>query len=90
MNLPVIYSDLSAKEKGKVRDEYIKLQKGKCYFCNLDLKEEPIKELKITKELFPPNFFKYQIHLHHDHESGLTLVVVHNYCNAVLWEYLGE
>jgi hypothetical protein len=44
----------------------------------------------INQILFPKSFFKYPVHLHHCHKTGLTLGAVHHYCNAYLWQYLGE
>ena len=90
MKLPVNYSELTTEERREVRNEYVKLQKGKCHFCHLDLKVEPPQDLEINEDLFPPNFFKYPVHLHHSHDSGMTIGAVHNYCNAVLWEYHNE
>jgi hypothetical protein len=45
---------------------------------------------KINVDLFPPNFFKWPVHLHHDHRTGMTIGAVHCRCNAVLWQYHGE
>jgi hypothetical protein len=93
ITLPANYTSLTPKQKREVREKYIELQKGLCYNCNYPLYKEPpeyIKQLEITPKLYPPNFFKYPVHLHHSHETGLTLGAVHNYCNAILWEYFGE
>lgn len=90
MRLPVNYNKLDWRERKSVREKYIEDQDGKCHFCNRLLSEEPEKDYSITKPSFPPNFFKYPIHLHHDHETGMTIRAVHCYCNAVLWEYFGE
>jgi hypothetical protein len=93
MKLPVKYDDIHYTEKWKVRNAYVEQQDGKCYYCKGDLKEEPPKEItdkKIKPKLYPPQFFEHPIHLHHSHTTGLTLGAVHNYCNAVLWEYHGE
>jgi hypothetical protein len=49
-----------------------------------------MKRYPIDRELFPPGFFNYPVHLHHSHNSGLTIGAVHSYCNAVLWHYHGE
>ena len=32
----------------------------------------------------------HPIHLHHDHDTDLTIGAVHAYCNAILWEYHNE
>ena len=36
------------------------------------------------------NFFKWPVHLHHCHDTGMTTGAVHCYCNAVLWQYPGK
>ena len=88
--LPVKYSELTREERRSVREEYIRLQEGKCFFCKGDLQKEPPK--RITKkpiqwEYFPSNFLQYPIHLQHDHDTGMTEGAVHAYCNAVMWQY---
>ena len=93
MKLPVNYASLDPSFKRLVREEYIHIQNGKCYYCGGKLNEDPpieVLKLKIHEHLYPNGFFNSPIHLHHDHETGLTLGVVHAYCNAVLWEYEGE
>ena len=93
MELPTQYKNLNTKQKRSIRNRYIGIQKGLCYYCKKPLIGEPppkvkSKPLDLTK--FPKYFFNYPIHLHHDHKTGMTLGVVHNYCNAVLWQYHGE
>lgn len=91
--LPVNYNTISVTQRKLVREQYIKIQQNICYYCKKSLDGPPsqqIKKLKIHKYLYPPNFFKYPIHLHHDHNTGMTIGAVHNYCNAVLWEYEDE
>ena len=39
---------------------------------------------------FPQNFLQYPIHLQHNHDTGMTEGAVHNYCNAVMWQYEGR
>lgn len=93
MTLPINYTELDWVERRDVRNEYIKIQNNLCSHCKNVLTESPppeITSMKINKKLFPPNFFKYPIHLHHNHDTGMTIGAVHNYCNAVLWEYHGE
>ena len=93
MKLPVNYETLSPSENRIAREIYIEEQKGLCYHCKEPLNGLPKKEVRekaIHKHLYPENFFKYPVHLHHNHNTGMTLGVVHNYCNAVLWEYHGE
>lgn len=90
MQLPVNYHNLTSVQRKEVREEYVRLQGGLCYHCGQPLDKPPIRtNQKITKRLFPPNFFKWPVHLHHDHRTGMTLGAVHNYCNAILWEYYG-
>lgn len=93
MELPVNYNELDSAMRRKVREEYIRIQGARCSYCGGSLFEEPpeyIKEKPITERLYPPNFFKFPVHLHHDHSTGMTKGAVHCYCNAVLYEYEGE
>ncbi len=89
MKLPINYNETHWSDRKIAREEYIKRQDGKCCFCGEDLKKEPIKKKDINKNLFPENFFKWPIHLHHDHETGMTIGAIHCYCNAVSWQYEG-
>ena len=91
--LPIDYTTLTQEQKRAVREQYVVLQKGKCYWCKHDLsKEAPedITDKKIDWSLFPPNFLRYPIHLQHNHETNMTEGAVHNYCNAVMWQYYGK
>lgn len=91
--LPCIYSALNTRLKRYVREQYIKKQNNKCYYCGCSLDNPPPKEIlekKVTTSLFPKEFFNYPVHLHHNHETDMTIGVVHAYCNAVLWEYENE
>lgn len=95
MELPVKYSTLDWKkgERAIVRNKYIELQKGLCYYCNLPLASNPPKEItskKINWKLFPPNFLNSPVHLQHNHKTDMTEGAVHAYCNAVLWQYEGR
>ena len=93
MVLPVNYNDCSQIMRKTVREEYVRIQNGLCCYCNAPLDKcpsEDVLRLKIDHKLFPLNFFKYPIHLHHNHNTGLTIGAVHNKCNAVLWQYLNE
>jgi len=93
MKLPIIYDDTHFTIRKKVRNEYIKIQGGKCWHCKSDLCGEASKEMqskRINKKLFPPNFFKWPHHLHHDRKTGLTIGTVHALCNAILWQYHGQ
>ena len=91
--LPVTYDDLTPQEVREVREQYWLIQGGSCYYCGEPLGKKPSKKVlnkKITTHLIPKSFFKYPVHLHHCHITGLTLGAVHNYCNAVLWQHHGE
>lgn len=93
MDLPVNHTELNSFSRKAVREEYVERQNGLCYYCKCSLSEEPptdILEKFITKSLYPDDFFKWPIHLHHNHETGMTIGAVHCHCNAVLWEYEGE
>ena len=89
-NLPVDYDNLNRQEKRKVREQYEFEQDYKCYYCKQDINVRPEQTEPILWSMFPLNFLKYPVHLHHDHTTGLTLGAVHAYCNAVLWQYEGE
>lgn len=87
MKLPRNYNHLNFTDKWIVREEYIKKQSGKCCFCGGSLGKNPrsdSRSLKIDMSLFPPNFFVSPIHLHHNHDTGMTIGAVHAHCNAVL------
>jgi hypothetical protein len=93
MDLPVLYESLTIPERKLVREEYIRLQKGLCSYCGMLLSESPDASVackSVDRSLFPPKFFDWPIHLHHSHDTGLTIGAVHCYCNAVLWQYDGE
>lgn len=90
MKLPQDYNKLNSKQKKQVRDQYIKLQNNKCFYCQCDLNEYPPKSItdkKINWKLFPKFFYKNPIHLQHNHYTGMTEGTVHMYCNAVMWQY---
>ena len=91
--LPAVYADLDMVARRAVRHEYMRLQGGLCYHCKQPLGGKPSKKIMgmhIKSSLFPPRFFEWPVHLHHSHETGLTLGAVHARCNAVLWQYHGE
>ena len=91
--LPINYNDLCPSDRRLVRQQYIAEQKGICSHCYEQLDKSASKHVmskKINMRLFPSTFFKYPVHLHHDHKTGMTIGAVHNYCNAVLWQYHGE
>lgn len=93
MELPVKYHKISGYQRRKVREQYVRIQEGKCYHCGAPLEGPPTEDITsrwIYKKLFPPNFFDYPVHLHHNHDTDLTIGAVHCECNAVLWQYYGE
>ena len=93
MKLPQDYTKLNARERRVVREAYIQIQNGNCHHCKSPLSGEPstsVKNKTINYNLFPPNFFKYPVHLHHSHKTGMTIGAVHCRCNAFLWQYKGE
>lgn len=93
MELPVNYENTHHTVRRLVREEYIKRQNGKCYHCGEPLNGAPsddVKNKKVDERLFPPNFFKWPVHLHHCHNTGMTVGAIHCHCNAVLWQYHGE
>jgi hypothetical protein len=92
-NLPVDYTMLPTREKKAVREQYIKEQDGKCWFCGEPLDGPPAEKVQnapIIWQLFPPGFQKNPVHLQHDHDTNLTEGAVHMKCNAFLWQYLGK
>lgn len=91
--LPTDYAVLSPSQRREVRAEYARRQDGKCYHCKGPLDSPPPAEIErksIDWKRFPPSFLKWPHHLHHDHDTGLTIGTVHARCNAVLWQYHGE
>lgn len=93
MKLPVNYNEITPRTRAKVRLQYSEEQNGKCYYCESDLTGNPSIMAMITnvnRELFPKNFYDHPVHLHHDHNTGLTLGAVHCHCNAILWQFHGE
>ena len=93
MELPINYNEANFSYRREVREEYIRLQNGQCQYCDHQLGGPPadsVSRKDIKTRLFPKNFFKWPIHLHHDHNTGMTIGAVHSYCNAVLWQYHGE
>lgn len=90
MKLPVNYINMDVVFRRIVREEYIKRQDDKCYYCKELLTLKPANKVlnkPINKKYFPKGFFRWPIHLHHNHKTGMTIGAVHNYCNAVLWQY---
>lgn len=91
--VPVNYSEITRDERRLVREEYVRLQGGKCFYCKETLSDDPPKRItskKIDWTLFPENFLRYPVHLQHDHDTDMTEGAVHAYCNAVMWQYDGR
>lgn len=92
-DLPVYYSEVPYNDRWKVRKQYIEERGGKCYHCKASLEGPPSQEVldaEINWYLFPPGFMNHPHHLHHCHDTDLTIGTVHAKCNAVLWQYHGE
>lgn len=92
-DLPVNYNTLSSSAKRTVRKQYIAQQNGDCSHCDMPLSDTPCNSIEATWvdiRLFPKGFFNNLIHLHHCHDTGMTIGAVHARCNAVLWQYHGE
>jgi len=90
---PVRYSLLSPLERRDIREQYIKKQKGMCWFCGEPLDSMPphyLQDIPIDMSLFPTNFLKYPVHLQHNHDTDMTEGAVHAYCNAIMWQYEGR
>lgn len=93
MMLPIKYSKVGWKVRRQAREEYVRKQEGKCYYCGAFLHNKPtehVESAEIKERLFPKNFFEHPVHLHHDHNTDLTIGAVHAKCNAYLWQYKGE
>ena len=90
---PRKYSQMSYKERRKVREQYVEEQDGRCYWCNEPLTEQPPREITnrvIDWKLFPKGFLDHPIHLQHNHDTDMTEGAVHSYCNAIMWQYYGR
>lgn len=93
ITLPRDYRKLSSHQRRATRLAYVKQQQGRCSHCKQPLDGEPAKSITttpVTEHLFPPGFFNNPVHLHHNHQTGMTIGAVHARCNAVLWQYHHE
>ena len=93
MRLPANYELLSSSERRVAREQYVRAQGGRCYWCQNPLNAHPASHMKmkpIKRELFPPGFFKTPVHLQHSHRTGMTEGAVHAHCNAVMWQHYGR
>jgi hypothetical protein len=87
------YNTMTSEMRRLIRKAYEEDQGGICYHCKEVLTGPPSKEIQnkvINKNLFPNGFFNNPVHLHHNHNTGMTIGAVHCKCNAVLWQYHGE
>ena len=90
---PQNYNQMTQPERRALRLRYIEAQGGACYQCGEPLTGEPHKNVMgfpIQWSLFPPNFERHPVHLHHNHTTGETIGAVHARCNAYLWQYHGH
>ena len=90
---PVNYNQLRWQERKRIREQYVQEQEGLCHFCGHSLGGVPapeVQDARVNLSLFPPGFMKHPVHLHHSHQTGMTIGAVHARCNAVLWQYCGE
>ena len=93
MKLPINYNKASREKRRLAREAYIKRQEGLCCHCKQPLSGPPSSEvdnMSLDLDLFPPNFLHWPVHLHHNHDTGMTIGAVHAKCNGVLWQYYGE
>lgn len=93
MKLPVVYAECSSSYRRLVREEYVRVQKGLCLDCGKPLDGPPseyVQKALINTSLFPQGFFDHPIHLHHDHDTGLTIGALHARCNAYSWQHKGK
>jgi hypothetical protein len=93
LDLPIDYNSADWVRRKLAREQYCIDQNWKCHHCGCDLKGDPPDDIinkRVDIKLFPKTMFKYPIHLHHCHKTGMTIGAVHAKCNAVLWQYYGE
>ncbi len=92
---PQRYHDLNTNQRRELRDQYVEHVGGQCLYCEEQLEDEPHKFVRqsaddIDWDNFPggkEEFLKHLVHLHHDHNTGLTLAAVHALCNAHSWHF---
>lgn len=90
LQLPIRYDTLNSKKKKEVREEYMRIQDYKCAHCGGLLDKDPplyITSTNIDWREFPPGFLKNPVHLHHNHDTGMTEGAIHAHCNAYLWHF---
>ena len=90
---PRDYTKMTQQERRVLRLQYVEAQGGLCWKCGRELSGPPSEDIAGTKirwSLFPPNFLRHPVHLHHSHRTGKTIGAVHAYCNAYMWQEDGE
>ncbi len=83
------------EKKRELRDEYTRSFGGRCLYCFEKLDDEPNSFVRDSADDIEwddspgrkEGFLKNPIHLHHDHETGLTLASIHALCNAHSWHF---
>jgi len=88
--LPTDFTKLNPRKKKQVREQYARMQKGLCMYCNEPLDGPPPERITSLPVNFPAHFFKFPVHLQHNHDNNMTEGAVHCYCNAVMWQYEGR
>ena len=92
---PQRYHDLNTNQRHKLRDEYVEHVRGRCLYCSLKLDGKPSRIVRDSADEIEwddlpggkEGFLKNPVHLHHDHETGLTLAAIHALCNAHSWHF---
>lgn len=87
------YSKMSSLERRKVREQMVRDQEQKCWYCGTLIHSAPLAHIanfKHNERLFPPSMLKNPIHLHHDHDTDECLGAVHAKCNVYMWEVEGK
>jgi hypothetical protein len=87
---PQRYSDLNTSQRRKLRENYVVHFQGRCIYCDEPLNDKPHEFVRAkATSIWWPNlpggrkgFLSNSVHLHHDHETDLTLGPVHALCNA--------
>jgi hypothetical protein len=86
LDLPTKYSSLSGERKSAVISAYICLQRERCWLCGDSLYELPtfiVENPKLMALSYNELAEEHPHHLHHDHDTGLTLGVTHAECNIM-------
>ena len=87
LELPTKYSSLSGERLSAVKEAYICLQRERCWLCGNNLWGLPkyiVENPKLMALCFNKLAEQMPYHLHHDHDTGLTLGVTHAECNIII------